>query len=329
MHGQSHLNRIAESQMAFDARSFLKTLRAEVATHPSVNHPVLTAIGEGSCTREDFKRFGLQHFALVGMFTQYMERLLINAPNATAKLWLAKVLVDEYGEGSDGDDHTTLYRHFLTRTGVGPDQENHVPLHDDVVDFIRTHLELCSHHHFLVGLGALGPAHEWAIPDMFAPLIKGLRRAGFKEEEILYFPLHVEQDQDHADWLEEALASMISSWEEAELVREGTMLSLAARGRVWDAVGSVLGEEALVPADAPKGYAQHLHRPVKQGLLSRLSDFLAGDTAYRLPQARDLANRIPIRKQDLGRNGARITRFPDKARRAAKGPSSYRPLQAR
>ena len=125
------------------------------------------------------------------------------------------------------------------------------------------------------------------------------------------------------------MASMISSWEEAELVREGTMLSLAARGRVWDAVGSVLGEEALVPADAPKGYAQHLHRPIKQGLLSRLSDFLAGDTAYRLPQARDLANRIPIRKQDIGRNGARITRFTDKARPAERAPSSYRPLQAR
>ena len=284
--------------MGFDAQSFLTTLRAEVAAHPAVNHPVLTAIGEGACTRDDFRRFGLQHFALVGMFTQYMERLLINAPNSTAKLWLAKVLVDEYGEGSDGLDHTTLYRHFLTQAGVAPDAENFVPIHDDVVDFIRTHLEMCSHRPFLVGLGALGPAHEWAIPAMFEPIIKGLRRAGFTEDEIQYFPLHVEQDQDHAAWLEEALASMISSWEEAEQVREGAMLSLAARGRFWDAVGSVLGEEALVPASAPDGYAKHLHRPKRRSVLARISGFLAGDTAYRLPQARDLANRIPARRQD-------------------------------
>ena len=89
---------------------------------------------------------------------------------------------------------------------------------------------------FLVGLGALGPGHEWAIPRMFTPIIAGLERAGFEDEEINYFKLHIDQDEDHAIWLEEALASMIQTQEEADQVREGTLLSLEARRRFWEGV---------------------------------------------------------------------------------------------
>ena len=106
--------------MSFDARTFLADLKVEVAEHPGVNHTFLARVGTSPFTREDYKVFGLQHYPLVGMFTNYMERLLVNAPDTTSKCWLAKVLVDEYGEGSDGDDHAVLYRHFLTCCGVQP-----------------------------------------------------------------------------------------------------------------------------------------------------------------------------------------------------------------
>ena len=85
--------------MSFDARTFLADLKVEVAEHPGVNHTFLARVGTSPFTREDYKVFGLQHYPLVGMFTN-MERLLVNAPDTTSKCWLAKVLVDEYGEGS-------------------------------------------------------------------------------------------------------------------------------------------------------------------------------------------------------------------------------------
>ena len=180
----NHTGNIGGKRMTFDARAFLKNLRREVETHPAVNHTFLARIGTSPFSREDYKVFGMQHYPLVGMFTNYMERLLVNAPNSTAKCWLAKVLVDEYGEGSDGHDHAHMYRMYLTACGVQAEEENRVPLHPAVVDFIRTHLEVCSRRPFLVGLGALGPGHEWAIPRMFVPIIKGQRRAGFTEEEF-------------------------------------------------------------------------------------------------------------------------------------------------
>jgi pyrroloquinoline quinone (PQQ) biosynthesis protein C len=281
--------------MSFDARAFLKDLRHEVENHPAVNHTFLARIGTSPFSREDYKVFGMQHYPLVGMFTNYMERLLINAPNSTAKCWLAKVLVDEYGEGSDGHDHAVMYRMYLTACGVAPEEENQVPLNPAVVDFIRTHLELCSRQPFLVGLGALGPGHEWAIPRMFVPIIKGQRRAGFSEEEILYFTLHCEQDEDHALWLEEALASMLETPEQAAQVREGAMASLEARRKFWEGVQSevVSWRQPARPLDIPERARMWLaghHR-----WLGKLSPQLASRTAIYRPQAHRLAEQISIR----------------------------------
>ena len=72
-----------------------------------------------------------------------------------AKLWLAKVLVDEYGEGSEGHDHATLYASFLRAAGSTlPDRhDDRVP--DAAHRFIAEHRRIVTEEPFLVGLGAL------------------------------------------------------------------------------------------------------------------------------------------------------------------------------
>jgi pyrroloquinoline quinone (PQQ) biosynthesis protein C len=215
---------------------WLTALRAEVAAHPAVNHMLLSRLATGPYTKEDYRSFGLQHYALVGFFTRYMEVLLMRAPTSAEKLWLAKVLVNEYGEGSDGLDHTALYRRFLTTAGVRPNEEFENELCPEAFEFVHEHLRICREEPFLVGLGALGPGHEWAIPKMFSHLIPGLRRARFEESEILYFTLHCEQDLDHGAWMTEVLAEQARTHEQQEQVRRGAVLSLEARFRFWTGV---------------------------------------------------------------------------------------------
>jgi pyrroloquinoline-quinone synthase len=219
-----------------DPREFLARLRAAVLAHPAVNHPLLGRVAHVPFVRADYRIFGLQHYALVGSFTTYLELLLLTAPDSDAKQWIAKVLVDEYGEGSDGKDHAELYREFLRATGVAEHEELTVPLHAAVTGFIAEHLRICHEEPFLVGLGALGPGHEWSIPKMFEQIIRGLRRARFTEHEIQYFTLHVEQDLDHGSWLEEALVLYAETEQAQAQIHRGAMLSLAARVRFWSGV---------------------------------------------------------------------------------------------
>lgn len=216
-----------------ESRQFLRDLREKIRLHPAVNHIFLNRVATMPFTQEDFKIFGLQHYPLVCCFTHYMENLLINAPNSNAKQWLAKVLIDEYGEGTDGDDHATLYAEYLRSAGATDDDLGGTYLSAGSIDFIRTHIELTTKRPFLVGLGAIGPGHEWAIPQMFDCIVPGLRRAGFDEHDIRYFWVHQEQDDHHGAWLEEALVNFAVTAEARAQIETGAMLSLDARERFW------------------------------------------------------------------------------------------------
>lgn len=222
--------------MRQSAKQFLKDLRREIEAHPAVNHLFLNRLATSPFSKQDYRIFAENHFALVCVFTSYLEALLIRAPDSEAKLWLAKVLVDEYGEGSDGHDHAALYGNYLAATGGAASAVYGERLRQPAARFINTHRKLVRQRPFLEGLGAVGPGHEWAIPQMFQAVIPGLRRAGFTEDEIQYFTLHVEQDDDHGSWLEEALERYAAD-ETAQLeIRRGALLSLKARGEFWDGV---------------------------------------------------------------------------------------------
>ena len=212
---------------------FLSALRQEVRAHPGVGHSILGRMTMDPRSRADFRILGEQHYPLVTVFTRYLEILLLRAPDAEAKSWLAKVLVDEYGEGSRGLDHAALYRAFLRASGVPQGDERRAHLHPAVSEFVLEHLRIVSEEPFLVGLGAVGPGHEWAIPEMFPWIVRGLKAAGFAEAEMEYFLLHVEQDKDHGAWLEEALQGFASTPEACGQIRRGALLSLAAREQFW------------------------------------------------------------------------------------------------
>lgn len=219
-----------------DTIPWLTDLKGEVERHPAVNHILLSRLATGPYTRADYRNFALQHYPLVGCFTKYMELLLLRAPSSEQKLWLAKVLVDEYGEGSDGDDHATLYSAYLRNLDVPEGREREIELCREVWWFVGEHLRICREEPFLVGLGALGPGHEWAIPKMFSHIIPGLERAGVSYEERKYFDLHTEQDIDHAAWMTEALELLARTPASQAQVRQGALLSLKARYRFWTGV---------------------------------------------------------------------------------------------
>jgi len=247
-----------------NAKEFLSRLRREVEAHAAINHALLGRVAHVPFTREDYRVFGLQHYALVGSFTRYLELLLPRAPDSEAKSWIAKVLVDEYGEGSNGQDHAELYRGFLAATGARPGEERTTPLHADVTGFIDEHDRLCTREPFLVGLGALGPGHEWSIPRMFPPIVQGLRRARFSEEEIVYFTLHLAQDVDHGAWLEQALERYATTGAAQAQIRRGAELSLAARARFWSGV-----QEKIVRWRQPKNV--HIRLKGRAGKVQELA----------------------------------------------------------
>lgn len=256
------------------AREFLRSLRAEIRSHPGVGHSLLGRMLTDPRTKHDFQVLASQHYPLVANFTAYMELLLLRAPTSEAKCWIAKVLVDEYGERSGGADHSQAYRTFMHAAGIVPGTEDRFPLHPVVADFIKEHYRICTEEPFLVGLGAVGPGHEWSIPTMFEHVLTGLYKAGFREQEIDYWRMHLDQDADHGAWLEEALVDYCCTDTARQQIRHGAMLSLNAREQFWWGVMDKINTERTkiaLPGVAPSTAGSEVSQPTFQQLRNRLA----------------------------------------------------------
>lgn len=221
-----------------DARQFIKSLNEEVSAHPAVNHSFLETVSSRKFSKAAWSGFGRQLYPHVHFFIPYMEELLLNTLDMSAKLVVAKILLDEYGEDAAGDSHPELFRRFYRASQESDDDSILLssPLDEATIDLVKAHMRMCGEEDFLVGLGALGPAHEYAITFMFPKVVTGLRMSGFTDTEIEFFILHVEHDVEHAAMLDESIASFATTEEAQAAIRRGAMGSLETRARLWSAM---------------------------------------------------------------------------------------------
>jgi len=226
------------------AEPFLDVLEVEVRAHPALHHPFLRRFAQGGSQRLQLWAFGLQHYQLVRVFTSYLEALQKSIPEPHIRDWIQRILEDEYARPHTHDrSHPALYRRFLRTIGLSEADWEHAEALPETRAFIERHLELTSLRHPAVGLGAVGPGHEWAIPRMFAYLVDGLRKAGLGEEPLEYFTLHMAQDLEHGRLLRAALARYADTPDDQARIREGAQTSLDARARFWDGLHRAVFEE--------------------------------------------------------------------------------------
>ncbi|CAN5483745.1 iron-containing redox enzyme family protein [soil metagenome] len=221
-----------------ETKQFLTALNEEVKAHPAVHHPFLEMVATRRFSKRAWLAFAQQLYPHVHFFIPYMEEMLLNTFDMNAKLIVAKILLDEYGEDAGGKSHPELFRRFL-RACDGAEADAALfatTLDQATIDLVETHMRLCRDEAFLVGMGAIGQAHEFAIALLFPPLVKGMRLAGFTAEEIEFFTLHVEHDVEHSHMLEESMTRLAIHDRDREDIRRGAMASLACRADLWAAM---------------------------------------------------------------------------------------------
>ena len=229
---------------AVPAEIFLESLEAEARSHVALHHPFLRRFAEGGLRRLQLWAFALQHYQLVRVFTRYLEALVKSIPEPEVRDWVHRILEDEYARPNTYDrSHAALYRRFLRALGLGEAAWEQAESLPETRAFIGRHIELTGLSHPAVGLGAVGPGHEWAIPTMFAYLVDGLRKVGIAEDALEYFTLHVAQDIEHGKLMRAALARYAQTAENQARIRDGALASLDARARFWEGLRRAVFEE--------------------------------------------------------------------------------------
>jgi len=222
-----------------DARQFLRQLHEEVRNHPAIRaNSFLEMVAVRPFSKQAWLAFGQQLYPHVHFFIPYMEAMLLSTFDMNAKLIVAEILLDEYGEDAGGKSHPELFRRFVQACGgaEGDASLMRTPLDPATVSLVETHMQICQDEPFLVSIGAIGEAHEYAIAHLFPPLVKGMQIAGFTPAEIEFFSLHVDHDVEHSAMLEDAMAKLATSEADFEQIRRGTMASLDCRKALWDAM---------------------------------------------------------------------------------------------
>ncbi len=220
---------------------FIQQLEDEVRVHPAVHHPFLKRFATEPLTLEQIQNFGLQHYQLVKVFVTYMTNLLPKFPDGNGNRYFGPIFNDEFGQWTIFRSHAALYRNFLKALGLEEEAWGRVRLLPETAWFIEAHLEITRSKEFLIGLGAIGPGHEFSIPIMFSDLVEGFRRnTRLPEKEMEYFLMHIEEDVAHAKLFNEAIAHYAPDAEGQGKVRQGTLKSLEARKIFWDGLYRVV-----------------------------------------------------------------------------------------
>jgi pyrroloquinoline-quinone synthase len=224
-----------------DAPQFLRQLEKEIENHAAVQHPFLKRFSSEPLSITQLQTFGLQHYQLVKVFVTYMTNLLPKIPDKDAGALFRKIFDDEFGQATIFRSHPALYRKFLKALGLQDEDWGRVRLLPGVTSYIEEHLEITREEDFRIGLGAIGPGHEFSIPIMFSYLVTGFKNSAMlNDEAIEYFTMHIIEDKDHAVIFNQLLLRHSITPEDQNKVRDGVMRALMARKAFWDGLERVV-----------------------------------------------------------------------------------------
>ncbi len=224
-----------------NASDSIRVLEDEILQHDAVQHPFLKRFASEPLTLAQIQTFGLQHYQLVKIFVNYMTNLLPRIPDPEAAALFRVVFDDEFGQHTIFRSHPALYRNFLRSLGFDDGAWGRVAALPVVSAFVEGHMRLTRDEDFLVGLGAVGPGHEFSIPTMFGYLVSGLQRnTQLTDEQVEYFTLHIVEDKEHAVVFNKLIVRHTQDEAAQSRIRDGAMRSLALRKTFWDGLSRVI-----------------------------------------------------------------------------------------
>lgn len=213
----------------------------------------------GEITRAELDDFLVQQFHYSRHFTRYLCALLANLTNEGDRSSLTGNLFEEMGLGeTEQVPHSRIYRDMLAKLGLDPAL---VPAHRETQDLADTMLKLCSNEDWVIGLGALCLGAEAIVPHLYTQIRAALIAAGYPREELTFFDIHIEGDDEHAETMRAIILRELAK-DKSVLKRLHAAAVLIVRRRVafFDGISMLraLGKRNPATANGGRNHAVQL-----------------------------------------------------------------------
>ena len=160
--------------------------------------PFMRDFAEGRVPKEKLARFGVSYCFQVDQFKRFVAAVYANAEHRDVRELMLENLWEEHGEGEPDRDHTALVAKFARALGASiPDPYDVEPIPESR-EWVQRILRVCREEHFAVGLAAISFGIE-ARTHTMAFLGQVYRdRYGLSQDDLEFFFMHLEADQEHA-----------------------------------------------------------------------------------------------------------------------------------
>ncbi|MYD46180.1 MAG: iron-containing redox enzyme family protein [Gammaproteobacteria bacterium] len=178
------------------------TKRAEEVLKESgvLTNGYLTALADGSMTKEMFRLSQEQFFFAVTFFPRPMSALVGRLPDPIQRLDILKNVVEEHGEFAESKFHQTTFVQFLTSLGSEVESLGNKSAQWPEVRAFNTVLAgSCVLSELEVGIACMGII-ELAFSSISASIgASVVRRQWVERDNLTHYTLHAELDERHAD----------------------------------------------------------------------------------------------------------------------------------
>ncbi len=203
--------------------------------HPASHHELFDFI-QNDASKEQVFMFLKSDSALNLIFFDLVAYTLIGAQPETRGT-ISENLWDEIGHGDNVLTHVNLYKDVLKRQNIELPDNHYIDLYS--VEALSGHnafmigaINRC-HYYKLLGVMAMT---EVLDPPQYEKLVKGCKRLGLIDRDVLYYNEHITIDIKHgADWLQTVISSIVSHYPETK--KEfylGSLLRLQTAQRYYD-----------------------------------------------------------------------------------------------
>ncbi len=236
--------------MTIDSSStaFVRHLKTKALNSAAVKHPYIHALHRGDLPdmKAAFKDFAFQYGLYSRHFVEYLSAVIGQLSSAVHKQTLQHNLAEETGNAHDADlpphilasvdgkTHSYLYMRFQDAIGADKHYRETTPPCKTAELWSAQFLQLCQTNEY-VGIGAIGIGTELLVSEIYSQLLEGLKvHSELSIEQRVFFDLHAECDQEHANQMLQITEDLAQNQAAREQIEFGVNMALQLRILFWD-----------------------------------------------------------------------------------------------
>ena len=197
--------------------------------------PFIQDFAQGKVPKENLARFAASYCFQVDQFKRFVAQVYANAEPRDVRELMLENLWEEHGEGDSSRDHTALVAKFARALGAHIEDIYDVEPIRESRQWVDRILQVCRDEDFVVGLAAISFGIEFRTQTMAFLGQIYREQYGLTEDDLEFFFMHIEADEEHAgraielvrkyctseDLLERCKAAVTEVLEATKVVAEG------------------------------------------------------------------------------------------------------------